>query len=506
MVQLSAPGWNAAGFTLPGVPGIVIGHNDQVAWGFTNTGADVQDLYAESFNPSNPQEYRVNGEWVAAKGRDEIIKIKGRPAELFVVTVTRHGPVMVRRGDTGYALRWTATEPDGLAHSYFKIQFSHNWREFRENLRDAFGPAQNIVYADVEGHIGFLVAARIPIRKCGVWPPPGSPLPQNTPCGAAPLPGDSGEYEWNGYIPFDELPQVLDPPGGIIATANAMVAGPGYAHYVTANWATPWRVDRIYKLLEQPKKFQPQDFAAIQTDIVSEFDHAIAKALVKAAQAVKPKDERTTTLINMLANWDGQMKADSVEGTIAATTGFTIARNLFHPYLGDTSPNYPGNEAFVERVLRERPAMWLPKEFHNYDELLIASADLTVAQLTAHQPNTSTWGWGWRNPLFMPHALGQSGILARLLSIGPTVQSGSPGCIKAMGTSHGPSMRLVADTSDWDRSFMEITTGESGEVGSEFYSDQFPIWFAGEPLPAPFGAAAVQQTTAHTLHLVPSGH
>jgi penicillin amidase len=511
-VQLSIPGWNAEGFTLPGVPGVVVGHNDQIAWGFTNTGADVQDLYSETFNPANPMEYRVNGQWAAAQTRDEVIKIKGRPDENFNVIVTRHGPLMVQRGETGYALRWTATEPGGLANSYFKIQFAHNWQEFRESLRDAYGPAQNIVYADVAGHIGFLVAARIPIRKCGVWPPAGSPLPENTPCGAAPMPGDSGEYEWNGYIQFDELPQVLDPPGGIIATANAMVAGTGYSHYITSNWATPWRVDRIFQLLSQqmngqPKKFQPNDIAAIQADIVSELDLIVAKALVKAAEKSQPRDERTAKLIQMLANWDGQMKADSVEATFAEQAVRALGRNLFHPYLGEAVPNYPLNEVFLERVLRERPAMWLPSEFKNYDDFIIASADLAVAELTTStgRNDISTWQWGERNKLFMAHPLGQTGILARLLSIGPMEQSGAPGCIRAMGTNHGPSMRLVADTSDWDRSLMEITTGESGELGSEHYSDQFPSWFAGKPLPAPFSPAAVQKTVVHTLQLMPAG-
>ncbi len=508
LVQLSIPGWNAEGFTLPGVPGIVIGHNDQIAWGFTNTGADVQDLYSETFNPANPMEYRANGQWVPAQTRREIIHIKGRPSETLDVIVTRHGPVMVQRGETGYALRWTATEPGGLAHSYFKIQFARNWEEFRESLRDAAGPAQNIVYADVAGHIGFLVAARIPMRKCGVWPPPGSPLPQNTPCGAAPMPGDSGEYEWTGYIPFDELPQVLDPPGGIIATANARVAGPGYEHYVTSNWSPPWRVDRIYQLLGQPKKFHPEDFAAIQTDIVSELNQIVAKALMKAAATSKPHDERTATLIRLLANWDGQMKADSTEATFVEQTVRALGRNLFHPYLGETVPNYPLEEVFLERVLRERPAMWMPAEFHNYDDFIIASADLAVAELTTStgRSDPSTWQWGKRNELFMAHPLGQTGILARLLSIGPVEQSGAPGCIKAMGSTHGPSMRMVADTSDWDRSFMEITTGESGVVGSAHYADQFPAWFAGKPLPAPFSAAAVQHATVHTLHLMPPGH
>lgn len=508
LVQLSTTGWNAEGFTLPGVPGIVIGHNDQIAWGFTNDGADVQDLYSETFNPANPMEYRVNGKWVAAQTRKEIILVKGQPAEVLDVTVTRHGPVMSKEGNTGYALRWTATEPGGLANSYFKIQFARDWKEFRESLREAAGPGQNIVYADVAGHIGFLVAARIPVRKCGAWPPPDSPLPANTPCGAAPMPGDSDKFEWTGYIPFDELPQVFDPPGGIIATANARVAGPAYPHFMTANWMTPWRVDRIFQLLNQTKKFQPEDLAAIQGDIVSELDLIVAKELVKALDKSKPKDDRTSTLIHMLASWDGQMKSDSIEATFVERTVRALGRSLFHPYMGDTLPIYPRAEVFLERVLRERPAIWLPPEFHNYDDFLIAGADAAVTELTASTGNQdiSTWRWGQRNKLFMAHALGQTGILARFLSIGPFEQSGSPGCIRAMGPTYGPSMRLVADLSDWDRSLMEITTGESGEIGSEYYADQFPSWFAAKPLPAPFTGAAVKQVTQHTLTLQPPGH
>ncbi len=506
LVQLSSPGWNAEGFTLPGVPGIVIGHNDQIAWGFTNNGADVQDLYVENFNPANEIEYRAGGKWVTADVRKEVIAIKGRAPEILNVIVTRHGPVMVLRGNTGYALKWTATEPGGLARSYFKNQFAHNWQEFRESLRDSVGPGQNIVYADTSGHIGFLVAARVPIRKCGVWPPPESPLPLGTPCGAAPMPGDSGEYEWNGYIPFDEMPQVLDPPGGIIATANSRVAGPDYPYFLTAIWMSPWRTDRIFTLLGQDKKFQPQDFSTIQDDVVSEMDVFVAKALVNAAQNSKPRDDRTAKLIQMLADWDGRTTADSIEATFVEQTRRALERNLFHPYLGDTPLSYPRTDVFIEHVLRDRPAVWLPPGFHNYDDFLIASADLAVAELTTSigTQDITSWRWGKRNALFMAHALGQSGILAKYLSLGPFDQSGAPGCIKAMGPNYGPSMRLVADLSDWDRSFMEITTGESGQPASSHYADQFPVWFAGDPLPAPFTAAAVDRATAQTLRLVPA--
>jgi penicillin G amidase len=505
MVQLSAPDWSAEGFTLPGIPGIVLGHNDHVAWGFTNNGADVQDIYEETFNTTNPNEYRVNGNWVPAVIRPEIIKIKGAPSQILNVVVTRHGPIVAGTGDKRYAVRWTATEPGGLAHSYFNIQFARNWQEFRDGLRDSVGPAQNVVYADTDGHIGFIVPARIPIRKCGAWPPPGSPVPPFTHCGAAPLPGDTNEYDWNGYIPFDELPQVLDPPEGIIATANAAVVGPGYTHYLTDEWGAPWRTDRIYRLLSVPgKKFQPADFTAIQMDIVSEYNLIIAKALVDAAHKAEPKDPRTKELIDLLADWDGSMKSDSVEATFATVTASTLMHNLFQPYLGNAGPIYSGNEVFVARALRDRPPIWLPKGYANYDELLIASADDAVKRLTdiTHQSNFSAWRWGNQNMLFMPHPLGMSGILARVFSTGPMSQDGSPTSVKAMNRSHGPSFRMVADTSDWDHSLMVITTGESGQLGSGHYSDQFHLWFTGPTPSEPFTDAAVTPTIVHTLHLV----
>jgi penicillin amidase len=420
--------------------------------------------------------------------------------------VTRHGPIVSPQGNTGYALRWTATEPGGLAHSYFKIQFSNNWQEFRENLRDAFGPAQNIVYADKAGHIGFLVAARIPIRKCAEWPPADSPLPANIPCGAAPMPGENGEYEWQGYIPFDELPQTLDPPGGIIATANSQVAGRAYPYYLSAFLAPPWRTDRIFQLLSQPKKFAPADFATIQADATQEFNLILAKALVKATTNAKPLEERASRLIAMLANWDGRMTPDSVEATFVDQVAVAFGHNLLQPYFGPAGPT--GGEIFMERILRERPAIWLPPNFNNYDELLMASADSAVGELTTSMKTSdiSAWRWGERSKVFMGHPLGQSGAFAKVFSLGPSEHNGGPGCINATGRSEGPSMRLVADLSDWDKSFMEITTGESGQLGSEHYSDQFASWLAGRPLAAPFSDASVQRETVHTLRLEPAGH
>jgi penicillin amidase len=507
LIQLSAPGFNAEGFALPGTPNITIGHNDRIAWGFTNDGADVQDLYAEDFNPANPLEYRAHDAWQSADVRHEVIHVKGSADETMDVVITRHGPIVEREGAVGYALKWTALEPGGLSHSYFDLASANNWEEFRGRLRDVVGPAQNAVYADVYGHIGFIVAAHIPTRACKNWPPPNSAIQPGTPCGAIPAPGNTDDYEWTGYIPFDDLPQILDPPSGIIATANGPVVGPGYHQQITWLWMPPWRSDRIFKLLSEKSGLTPQDFARIETDIVSESNQLVAQSLVRALPNASPHDPRTADLIRGLASWDGRMNADSVDAAFADQTARAIERNLLHPYLrADTPLVYPSGTVFLDRVLRERPQMWLPKEFQNYDQLLIVSADLAIAELTAEtqSADVNSWKWGARNALLMAHPIGQTGILRRLLSIGPMPQDGATDVVKAAGHSFGPSMRFVADLSDWDSSFMEITTGESGQYGSAHYRDQFPSWFSGQPLPAPYSAAAQQSSSSHTLHLVPA--
>ncbi|HET9399940.1 MAG TPA: penicillin acylase family protein, partial [Candidatus Acidoferrales bacterium] len=274
-------------------------------------------------------------------------------------------------------------------------------------------------------------------------------------------------------------------------------------------WMPPWRSDRIFKLLSEKNGMTPADFARIETDVVSESNLLVAQSLVKASATVTPRLERTKDLIKRLANWDGRMTAESVEATFAERTARAVERNMLLPLLGDeTALVYPSSTVFLERVLRERPAVWLPSGFHNFDELLVGSADDAVERLSRETNNADvgTWKWGEQNYLLMAHPIGQTGILRRILSIGPMPQDGATDVVKAAGHSFGPSMRFVADLSNWDNSSMEITTGESGQYGSAHYRDQFPAWFSGQPLPAPYSASAVGSATASTLHLVPSGH
>jgi penicillin amidase len=505
IVHLSAPGWNVKGFTFPGSPLVIIGHNERIAWGFTNSNADVQDLYIEEFNPSDPLEYRANGAWASATVRHEIIHVKRQADDALDVVVTRHGAVVHREGGIGYALRWTATDPGGLDFGYPQLGRARNWNEFLDVMRHVNGPGQNGIYADVDGNIGFIIAARIPVRRNGH--------------GEVPVPGDTDDYEWAGYIPFDELPRAFNPSEGVIATANARTVGPAYPYFLTERWAGPWRTERLYELLSGKKDLRPADCNTIQNDIVSLPDHLIAEQLLHASQARTPNDPRARTLLAKLSGWDYRAAADSAETTFLEYTRHMLFRNLLQPYLDDKTYDYElweprsvyndvwwRDKVFLADVLRDRPAAWLPKPYGTYDELLMASADQAVAQIEKEtgRSNATEWDWGKIHQLEMFHPLGRSAVLKKFLSIGPFENEGTVDTVKAMGHGHGPAMRFVADLANFDDSLMEIPTGESGQYGSPHYRDQFVEWFAGRGIPAPFSAAAEERVRAHRFHLLPA--
>lgn len=491
-VHLTAPGWNVKGFTLPGAPMVIIGHNDRIAWGFTNNQADVQDLYIETFNPASPAEYRVKGAWTKAQVIDETIRVKNGPDEHLQITVTRHGPVVHREGDKAYAMRWTALEPGGLTNSYNLLGKARNWKEFRDAMRRVWGPAQNAVYADVEGNIGYIMAARVPIRKKGH--------------GEVPVPGDTDDYEWTGYIPFEQLPQALNPESGFIATANARVVGPTYKPYLTDRWDEPYRTARIYDLLHDRHDLRPEDMLKVQTDAYSYPHVFLAEQLLAAARTVKPKDARAQKLIDGLKDWSGIADASSPEVSFLEATRGTVLDSLLEPFLGEDTGLYQWRSTtFLQRVLTDRPAKWLPSQYKNYDELLAAAADAAVVRL-AEQSKTERaedWAWSRFNSLDMFHPLGHEGILRGFLSITKKPQSGTDCSVYRAAKHLGPAMRFVANPANWDESILLIPAGQSGQPGSSHYSDQFSYWYEGKPIYAPFSDAAEAKATKHSLTLKP---
>jgi penicillin amidase len=516
-VHLTAPNYNAKGFTLPGAPLIVIGHNDRIAWGFTNNGADVQDLYIESFNPAAADQYKVNGKWQQAQIVDEVIRVKNAPDEHFKVIITRHGPLVYPGGMPGasgailttsndtrtpeelrrdaftrYALKWTALEPGGLGNTYNWLSKAHNWHEFREVMKRVWGPGQNAVYADVDGNIGYIMAARVPIRKKGH--------------GEVPVPGDADDYEWTGYIPFDQLPQALNPEDGIVVTANARVVGPLYKPYLTDRWEEPYRTSRIHDLLDDKTGLRPADMLKVEADTYSYPHLFLAEQLVSAAKISPPKDPRAQQLVTQARDWSGIADADSSVVSFLVMARRAALDLILEPYLGkDTALYQWWTTTFLQKVLTERPARWLPPAYKNYDELLSAAADRAVAMLAeeSHSKRISAWEWEKFNSLDMVHPLGRSGFLKTFLSISGKPQSGTGYSVRAATKTHGPSMRFIANPANWDDSIMLVPAGESGQVGSGHYTDEFSHWYEGKPIAAPFSDAATSKSRRHTLTLTP---
>jgi penicillin amidase len=491
-VHLTAPGWNVKGFTLPGAPMVVIGHNDKIAWGFTNNGADVQDLYIETFNPANPIEYLVNGTWTKAEVRDEVIRVKGQTDQHLTVTLTRHGPVMLREGNRGYAMRWTATEPGGLSNSYNWLGKARNWEEFRNAMRRVWGPGQNAVYADVHGNIGYIMAARVPLRKKGH--------------GEVPVPGDTDAYEWTGYIPFEQLPQAVNPDSGFIVTANARVVGPNYKPYLTDRWEEPYRTARIFELLHDRHDLRPQDMLKVQTDAYSYPHVFLAEQLLAAERAAQPKDSRAKKLIENLKDWNGIADANSPEVSFLQSVRRCALDILLEPYLGKDTGLYQWRSmSFLQTVLTDRPAKWLPDTYKNYDEVLAAAADRAVGMLEqeSHSSRVQDWAWKQFDSLDMLHPLGRQGTLKTLLSISNKPQSGTAYSVRAATKTHGPAMRFVANLANWDESILLLPVGQSGQFGSSHYTDQFAYWYEGKPIYAPFSDLAESRARKHRLTLKP---
>jgi penicillin G amidase len=491
-VHLTAPEWNVKGFSLPGAPMVVVGHNERIAWGFTNNGADVLDLYVEAFNPANPDEYRVNGEWKKANVYDEVIKVKGGPDEHLRLVVTRHGPVVHQEGDKSYAMRWTVLEPGALCTFYNWLGKAQNWSEFRETMKGIWGPGQNVVYADVDGNIGYILGAHVPVRKKGH--------------GEVPLPGDTDDYEWTGYIPFEQLPQVFNPESGLIVTANARVTGPEYKPYITDRWEEPYRTARIFDLLHDKQDLRPEDMLQVQADTYSYPHVFIAEQLVAAAKVTQPKDERSKKLIQQAKDWNGMADANSPVVTFLDAAMYRALHLILQPHLGNDTDIYQWRSiAFLQRVLTERPAKWLPADYKTYDQLLSAAADQAVNRLQERTKDKDPDDWAWKrfNYLDMLHPIGREGLLKKLLSITNQAQSGTEYSPRAASRDHGPSERFVANLANWDESILLITGGESGQPGSEHYRDQYSYWFEGKAIYAPFSDQAEAKMKKHTLTLKP---
>lgn len=503
MVQLSAPGVHVAGVSSPGLPGVVIGHNERIAWGFTNVGPDVQDLYVEKFNPDNPKQYQTPGGWQDVVIRQEQIKVRKAfgssetDTVTYDVTVTRHGPIIFEGDGKRYALRWTALDPaKNNADISYTINRSRNWKEFNNALESFTAPMQNIVYADVDGHIGYHAAGVVPIRKSGD--------------GSVPYDGATDAGEWTSYIPVSKLPTLYDPPSGIIVTANQRIVGTDYPYFLTHSWAQPYRARRILDLLNEKPKLSADDFRRIQGDVYTVAGVSFAKEAVKLLRPkLTPADEKLKAYLDAFEKWDGRMSAESAMVPLLAYVRIAFRSRILTAALGqELVRNYQWNnfDVTLDRLIKEQPASWLPKENASYSDLMRASYDEAIAQLTKNLgADESKWTWGDLAKVRFPHPLGTAPLIGAQFAIPPFPQNGTGGFIGAtVNVGAAVSMRLIADPSDWDKTQHGITLGESGVPKNPHWNDQLADWRAVTPREFPFTPAAVTKATKETLVLEPA--
>jgi penicillin G amidase len=492
MIHLKAPGLDVIGVTFPGLPLVVIGHNERIAWGMTNTGPDVQDLYQESFNFNDPNKYLHNGEWVNAEVRQEIIKVHKGNDYVITVRTTRHGPVISHEGNRDLALQWTVLQLHALRFPFLKIDRAQNWPEFVAALHDFTGPEQNFVYADVDGNIGYYAPAWIPIRAHGD--------------GSLPSIGSTDDHDWTGYIPFDSLPHSYNPPSGMIATANGRVVPDDYPYFITHKWDPGYRTARIYQLLEAKNQFTVADMLRVQTDIHPLQDEWLARQLLSAAQAHPPSNPDVQYALAQLKDWDGEAHADSAATLVCEVTRKALQDRILKPKLGVDFSGYSWSMSsiFVQNVLTNNWTRWLPPGDADFNATLMASLTEGVQGIPALVGSNSraAWQWGQTIPLTFHHPLaGSLPLVGRYLNVGPVPQAGTQTTVKQTTPTVGPSMRMVVDFSDFEKSVQNITLGESGQVLSPYYKDQFDAWYNGRSFPMLFGDPDVEAGTTHVLVL-----
>jgi penicillin amidase len=503
MVHLSAPGMRVAGVVMPGLPGVIIGHNERIAWGFTNVGPDVQDVYVEKFNPDNPRQYQTPSGWQDVTIRNEQIKVrKGLGSSEYNtvthdVTVTRHGPIIFEGDGKRYALRWTALDPTkNNANASSTINRARNWKEFNTALESFTAPTQNIVYADVDGHIGYHAAGVVPIRKSGD--------------GSVPYDGSTDAGEWTSYIPISKLPTLYDPPSGIIVTANQRIVGTDYPYFLSHHWAQPYRARRILDLLNEKPKLSSEDFRRILGDVYSIAGAAFTREAVKLLRPkLTPADEKLKAHLDAFEKCDGLVNVESTVAPLMAYLRLNFRSKILTAALGqELVRNYQWNnfDTTLDRVIKEQPAAWLPKEFTNYGDLLRACYDEAIATLTKNLgPDESKWTWGELTKARFPHPLGAAPLVGAQFTVPPFPQNGTGGFIGAtVNVGQAVSMRLIADPSDWDKTQQGIALGESGVPKNPHWTDQLADWRAVTPREFPFTAAAVAKATKETLVLEPA--
>ncbi|MEI2608912.1 MAG: penicillin acylase family protein [Candidatus Promineifilaceae bacterium] len=505
---LHAPGWDVVGFSFAGVPGIVVGHNSNIAWGVTNVGPDTQDLYIEKVNPNNPHQYEFMGEWQEMTVHEEVIKVNGGDDIVLEVLETQHGPIisdLVDGSKDVLAMRWTAQEPSRVLQSIILLNQAENYDDFRHALQYWDLPAQNVVYADVEGNIAYQMPGLIPLRQNGD--------------GQLPVPGWTGEYEWEGWVPYDELPRLFNPEWGYIVTANHAVVDEDYPYLLAHDWADGDRGERITDLIQEAIEdggISVEDIARIQSDSYA----MLAESYQPLFQGLSSDDAQIQAMIERIRGWDLQERRESVPTALFEIFYMNLVNRVLADEVGEENVRSIYSVIFFHQLAKQPSAAWWddvdtsPKETPT-DIVLLALGDTQTWFEENVGGDINEWTWGTiHTATFVSAPLGQSGIgvIENIVNRGPFPADGGRSIVNANGwswsepahvTGH-PSMRMIVDFSDFDASQAVIPTGQSGHPYHKHYDDMIELWLNGQYHPMLFSQEVVEDAAADSLTLEPA--
>jgi penicillin amidase len=495
-VSSEEEGLDVIGCSLPGAPGVVIGHNRRVAWGFTNVMADDADIYVEEVHPEDPNRYRAGDGWADMEVRREAYKVKGKKDETREVRVTRHGPVVTdtvgRAVCPGIArdvlsLKWAAHAPSSDFEAFYRVNHASNWEEMREGAKLYGGSPLNLVYADVDGNIGYQMTGKIPLRRAGkgLLPIDGRPAEEN---------------EWEGTLSFDLHPCVLNPPEGYVATANNQVVDDSYPFYITDLWEPPYRVMRIREMIGEREKHTPEEMVRMHTDVVALQARGFIRDVLASDDVERwCEDSIVRAAWRTLVEWDGDCRTDSVASAIWHVFFAVFMERRLREHLGEdlwcaymeliNQPVIP-----LENIAREGRPWWFDSPDGHAMELAQTLESAVDRLREMFGPDMRGWTWGRLHTLLMKHPLGEVPLLAPFFNLGPfetpgdstTVNNGQYFHAHPWRHQAGPSYRQICDLSDWDASRFVSYTGQSGNPVSPHYRDMAALWLRGEYAPMCF--------------------
>jgi penicillin amidase len=490
-IHLRAPGYEVGGMSIPGVPGVVIGRNREIAWGLTNLMADESDFYVERLDSADSTKYWYDGRWLPLKSRVEEIRVKEASSVEMVVRSTHHGPVVsdirtpLQKASPAYVatMRWTGAEPTDRVRAFNKINKARNWGEFLEGVKDFAGPGQNFVYGDREGNIGYVPGVRIPVRG-----KLNSTLP---------LPGWDKSSEWKGYVPFEALPRVFNPPEGFVASANNRVAGKEFPYHISDIWEPPSRIQRIRDVLSRTDRFSVTDFERLQNDRFSVFAMEITPHILALLSEEPDESPLAARAVEYLKNWNFEFAADDIATAIFQQMFVRLLHNIYADEMGEDLLHdfvILGSIPIrvTHRLIANGGSSWFDDvgtpEVETIGDIVRRSFSEAVTALEGQfGHDTKDWRWGTMHTVTLSHPFGLVKPLDRVFNVGPfpmgggstAIMSGEYDFNEPFAVTVAASFRMVFDFASPGEVRAILPSGQCGQVFHDHYADQTALWLNG---------------------------